>query len=124
MTNLDTLDHTILTLRIKAWNARQGPRIGDRLSMPDGTVRRIACLAGDTMQPTSATALMDQRFYFGHGYCSFSGSLGELLPKEHLRDTGTMEQAPVWFFHHDQARAFNAVEAAIPCRVYCYDPPA
>jgi hypothetical protein len=27
-------------------------------------------------------------------------------------------EVPVWFFHHDQAQAFNGVNAHIPCRVY------
>lgn len=116
--SLDSLDQTILTTRIDAWNKRGGARVGDKVIMPDGSIRRLAHHYGQRIQTTSAHQPTDQRYYFGHGYCSFSGSLGEVFDLSALEDTGSVDEAPVWFFHHDQAQAFNAVHAHIPCRVY------
>lgn len=118
MTQLDALNQTILAVRVQAWNARPGPRIGDKIIMLDGSIRRLAHDTGDDLQTTSKSAPTDQRYYLGHGYCSFSGTLGELIPKNTIEDTGQIDHAPIWFFSHDQARAFNGVHATIPCRLY------
>ena len=116
--DLDSLDATILATRLAAWNVRRGPRIGDKIIMSDGSIRRLAHDSGSKMQTTSRTQPGDQSFYLGHGYCSFSGSLGEVIAKDELQDTGLTEDGAVWFFHHDRAVAFNAVHATIPCRLY------
>lgn len=116
--DLDNLDSTILSTRMAAWNARRGPRIGDKIKMSDGSIRRLAHDSGSDMQTTSRTLPGDQSFYLGHGYCSFSGSHGEVIPKDKLHDTGLTEDGSIWFFHHDRAVAFNAVHAKIPCRLY------
>lgn len=116
--DLDSLDATILATRLAAWNVRRGPRIGDKIIMSDGSVRRLAHDSGSDMQTTSCTQPGDQSFYLGHGYCSFSGSFGDLFAKDQLHDTGRTEDGFVWFFHHDQVKPFNAVQAKIPCRVY------
>lgn len=118
MTKLDAINQTILTVRLHAWNARPGPRIGDKIIMRDGSIRRLAHDYGSDLQTTSSSAPGDQRYYLGHGYCSFSGTLGEIIPKDAIEDTGDIEDAPIWFFNHDQAMAFNAVHASIPCRIY------
>lgn len=116
--DLDTLDRTILSTRIDAWNARPGARVGDKIIMSDWSIRRFAHDHGNRLQTTSAHHPCDQRYYLGHGYCSFSGTLGDLIAKSDIADTGRVETAAIWFFHHDQARAFNAVHASIPCRVF------
>lgn len=116
--DLDSLDATILLTRLAAWNARRGPRIGDKIIMSDGSIRRLAHDSGSDIQTTSRTQPGDQSFYLGHGYCSFSGSLGDLIAKDQLHDTGLTEDGSVWFFHHDQVKPFNAVQAKIPCRLY------
>lgn len=116
--DLDSLDKTILSIRIQAWNTRSGPRVGDKILMRDGSIRRFAHDYGNELQTTSAKEPGDQRYYLGHGYCSFSGTLGELISKADIEPTDQTGDAPVWFFHHDQARAFNAVQADIPCRLY------
>lgn len=116
--DLDTLDRTILSARLEAWNARLGARVGDKIIMSDGSIRRFAHDSGSGLQTTSAHQPSDQRYYLGHGYCSFSGSLGDVITKSAIVDTGRIEDAAIWFFHHDQARAFNAVHAMIPCRVF------
>lgn len=115
---LDPLDQKILGVRTKAWEARPGARVGDKIIMKDGSIRRFAHDYGTELQTTSAHQPCDQRYYLGHGYCSFSGTLGDLIAKSDITDTGQTEPAAIWFFHHDQARAFNAVHAAIPCRVF------
>jgi hypothetical protein len=115
---LDPLDQTILAARTEAWQSRQGARVGDKIIMTDGSMRRFAHDYGSELQTTSARQANDQRYYLGHGYCAFSGTLGDLISKSDIADTGLTEPAAVWFFHHDQARAFNAVHAAIPCRVF------
>lgn len=115
---LDKLDAIIFSTRLAAWNARRGPRIGDKIRMGDGSIRRLASDSGSEMQTTSGTQPGDQAFYLGHGYCSFSGSLGDVIAKDQLYDTGRSEDGSVWFFHHDQVKAVNAVDATIPCRVY------
>lgn len=115
---LDRLDATILSIRLTAWNARSGPRIGDKIQMNDGSIRRLAHDSGTDIQTTSRSEPGDQRFYLGHGYCSFSGSLGDVIAKDRLYDTELIEDGSVWFFHHDRVKAFNAVQAKIPCRVY------
>lgn len=116
--DLDPLDQTILAARTQAWKARPGARVGDIIIMSDGSTRRFANDYGSRLQTTSAHQPCDQRYYLGHGYCSFSGTLGDFIAKSDLADTGRIDNAAIWFFHHDQARAFNAVHAMIPCRVF------
>lgn len=117
-----TFDHRDQQLRDKAtelWNKRPGPRVGDFLEMPDGTLHRFTHDWGDHIQITSRYYPEHGSFYFADaGYCSYSGGLDPGFPKACLLDTGRCQPGPVWFFHHGCAAAHNAVHTAIPCRVY------
>ena len=120
--SFDALDEQIKQIRIDAWNNRSGPRVGDFVRMPDGALLRFTHDFGEEIQTTAPREPGDQSFYFGHGYCSFSGSLDSPILKSDLFDTGATQEGPVWFFHHDSARAHNGVHTTIPCRVYHYQP--
>lgn len=117
----DARDQEIKDQRLKIWDARTGPRVGDFVIMPDGQTLRFAHDWGEDIQTTSRMFHGDSSFYFS-GTCSHSGALDDAIPKTCLSDTGELRLGPVWFFHHDHASARNGVRTTIPCRVYRYVP--
>jgi hypothetical protein len=125
---LDERDEQIRQERIKLWNTRGGPRVGDFVKMPDGSTRRFTFdwsgHAGDGgMQTTSGFQPGDQSFHFGsEGYMSYSGSLDPSIPVKDLHDTGEVKDGSCWFFHHGSVEAHNGVYTTVPCRVYEYKP--
>ncbi len=120
----DSKDAAILAVRIATWQAIEGPRVGDFVKMPDGTLRRFTHDWDDSMQTTVAGShpcVGDESFYFGGAYMSFSGSLDSAIAKADLRDTGEQRDGKGWFFHHDFPTAHNGVTVKVPCRVYEYE---
>ena len=118
---LDERDQKILAERITKWQKLTGPRVGDFVHMPDGTLRRFTHHWGDGLQTTCGgthPCAGNQSFYFGGEYMSFSGSLDSLIPLARIADTGECKDGSVWFFHHNHMTAHNGVHAKIPCRVY------
>lgn len=115
----DHIDESIRQLRLAAWRARTGPRVGDYVEMLDGTLRRFTHDWDDEIQTTSGFQAQDASFYFtSTGHCSFSGSLDPSIPKARLVETEQSKEGRVWFFHHDHAGASRGVHCSIPCRVY------
>ena len=118
----DDKDAAILAERIAQWTKRNGPRVGDFVHMPDGTLRRFTHDWDDSLQTTcggSHPCAGDQSFYLGKGFMSFSGSLDSSIPLERITwMPGEIKEGGCWFFHHDFMTAHNAVYAKVPCRVY------
>lgn len=114
----DDTDKEILERREALFNARSGPRVGDFVRFPDGTVDRFSHDWGETIQTTKGGS-----FYLGNGYMSFSGGLDPAIDKADLRPTYEMRGGSCWFFHHNYHAAHNGVDVTIPCRVYEYTGP-
>lgn len=109
----DERDAFILAGRQVELDGRQGPRVGDWIEFADGMVARISHDWGDSVQYSYGGS-----FYLGDGYASYSGGLEPGIPVDSLTPTDEVRPGPVWFFHHDQARAHNGVNTAANFRVY------
>jgi hypothetical protein len=122
--SLDQIDTELFAARVAKFDARNdGPRVGDFVVMFDGEYRRFTHDWGCDIQTTCKGASFGASFYFGKcGHMDFSGGLDRALPKTSLFLTDEVKSGPVWFFHHDQARAHNGVQAMVDCRVFHYIP--
>lgn len=109
----DETDLRILADRVAAWNAVPGPRVGDYVEMPAGDNFRISYCWSDAVQISDCGS-----FHLDRGFMTFSGSLYPAVPVDKIVDTGRTKVGTAWFFHHGQARAHNAVQVRVPCRVY------
>ena len=118
----DARDAALRDERLAVWNAVQGPRVGDWVIMPDGAELRFTHDWGDEIQTTCRHLRQDASFYFYGDCMSFSGSLDPAIPKADLVDTGETRNGRTWFFHHNEARAYNGVHFEVPCRVFRYQP--
>lgn len=117
----DFRDGELLTEREAAWNGRNGPRVGDYVTMPDGELRRFTYdwsrMPNGGMQTTYEGEIGS--FYLSKtGHADYSGSLESAIPHGRLVDTGELRPGAFWFFHHDDAKAHNGVHVRIACRVY------
>jgi hypothetical protein len=101
---------------MRAYDAIRGARVGDWLDTPKGQFR-IAHHWGESVQPTMYTAEENQGFYLGSAI-SYSGSLGNSIPLDHLQPTEEKRAALVWFFNEDEVRAHNAVYLKADFRVF------
>ena len=120
--SFDDRDGEILAYREAEFNRREGPRVGDAVKMPDGTVRRFNHDWGDDIQTTKGPG-WDASFYLGKGgYAEFSGSLDHAIPKSKLTLTGETLDAPFWFFHHGEVGAHRGVHFHMKVRVFVYNP--
>lgn len=117
MKPLDEKDREILRVRQENWDKIPGARVGDYCIMPDGDKRRFTHDWGDGLQTTLPKSI-DASFYMGAGHIAFSGSLDSIVPRVHLIDTGETAPGVIWFFHHNESRAHNAVYAHMNCRVF------
>ena len=118
---LDETDSALINSRIKVWNGRLGPRVGDYIRMADGSLRRFTHQWDDGLQTTvrpEHPCNGDSSFYFAGEYMSFSGSLAPTIPADKISPTDEIMNGSCWIFHHDYATAHNAVYTTIPCRVY------
>jgi hypothetical protein len=106
----------ILAERMRAYDAIQGPRVGDWLDTPKGQFR-IAYRMTDAVQPTMYTAEENQGFYLG-GAISYSGSLDEPVQLDRLQPTEEKRAALVWFFSENDVRAHNSVYQKADFRVF------
>ena len=111
----DQRDEAIAIERKTAWDKRQGPRVGDFVIMPTGTVERFSYDWGEDIQ-----TCFEGSFHMSKGFASMSGSLNPAIPKANITDTGEMKPGDFWFFHHDYAEAFHAVGLNMDCRVFKY----
>lgn len=119
----DAKNREILASRVKAFDQRLGPRVGDWIYFADGAKRRITHIwhhEDDTPEGAQTTPGTGDAgsFYFDHAYCSYSGGLETSTPCDKLTLTTEKRDGLVWFFHHDHHCAHNAVQALISFRVY------
>lgn len=117
METFDDRDAAILAERQRARDAIAGPRVGDYVRMPDGTLRRFTYAWGDGLQTTCAG--FGCSFYLcASGHASYSGGLDPTIAREHIVATDETRPGAFWFFHHDLAGAGRGVDVTAPCRVY------
>jgi len=124
--NLDEKDLIILSEKEQAFNAEQGPRVGDFVAMLDGTLRRFTHDWGEDIQTTipQGKPHYSASFYLGNGYANFSGSLDSAIEKSNLIPTydeagnEATEWGAFWFFSHNETRAHNGVQCWLKCRVF------
>jgi hypothetical protein len=116
----DHHDAEILEERVTKLNKRSGPRVGDFVRFPNGTVHRFSYIwdfedGSDILAQTAD----DGSFYLTEcGGVSFSGSLYRGVPGESLTRTDEKRNGEVWFFHHNSAGAGCGVHAFVEFRVY------
>lgn len=121
----DDIDAEIARKKLAEWDKRTGPRVGDFVHMPDGTLRRFTHDWGDGIQTTGKGEFAGDASFHFYGSCmSFSGSLDSAIPKSALVDTGETQPGRAWFFHHDHAGPHRGVYFTVPCSVYRYQPAA
>jgi hypothetical protein len=114
---LDERDAEIRALNLQEWNKRMEPRVGDFVRFQGGVMRRISYLWGNHEAGRVQTS-KGGHYYFGDGYCSFSGELQSGVPLTSLTRSDEVCMGLVWFFHHNFAQAHSSVETFIPCRIY------
>ena len=110
------INGAILAERMRAYDAIQGPRVGDWLDTPKGQFR-IAHRLTDAVQPTMYTAEENHGFYLG-GAISYSGSLGEPVQLSRMYDSGEKRAASVWIFSENDVRAHNSVYLKADFRIF------
>ena len=110
----DEEDAKILEQRLKAFNERQGPRVGDFIRFVDGVLRRI----GEHIEGVGYQSTDGGQFYLGEGYCAYSGTLHPLVPEHSLMSTGETRSGSAWFFHHNQRFAHNGVDVEVEFRLF------
>ena len=113
----DARDEQLRQQGLIYWNTTNDPRVGDYVTLGDGTLHRISTKSSTSFQ------LSDPRFgasfHWCWWYCSYSGGHQMALHAlSSLEDTGETRDGDVWVFHHDQAGAHRGVACTIPCRIY------
>ncbi len=120
---LDDRDASERAVRLAAFDAVDDVRLGDYVRFSCGTLRRISYITpldwneGDDPVDSVQTS-KGGSWYFGRGYCSFSGSLYNGVPRTSLTLTDEVLDGDVWMFRHDHRAAHNGVYFSIPFRVY------
>lgn len=117
MLQLDERDSQILAIRQALWDEVPGPRVGDRVVLPSGEIRRIAHLWAEDFQPTTGPGEGMSFYMFGTGM-SYSGGLDRAIPLSALSQVDTVAAASVWFFHHHDVKAHNGVMAFAKVRTF------
>lgn len=127
LADLDERDQQILADRQLAYDAIEGPRVGDFVRFADGVERRISYIwrigAGDGfwVRPADYDRIQTSdsgSYHLGDGYVSMSGGLHPAIPANTLSETDETKPGPCWFFHHDLARAHNGVDVLATFRVF------
>lgn len=109
----------ILEVRMRAFNARKGPRVGDFLQLPNihpklGNLTRFTHDWGDSIQ----TGGMGGSFYLSAGCMSYSGGLDRGTLKTFIGKQVGERLGSCWFFDKDIHRAHNGVQFHVPCRLF------
>lgn len=99
--------------RAAAFDALEGPRVGDFVVFACGTVHRFSYKWDDGIQTSR-----EGSWYLGNGYVSFSGGLQPSVKFDTLTLTEEKRDGRFWFFHHDFAEAHRGVDCTIPCQVW------
>ena len=116
----DDRDAEILKQSQHEFDAKEGPRVGDFVRMPDGELRRFTHDWGLDIQ-TTIKGNVDTSFYFHRGFCSFSGSLDPAIPKANLTVIPEVMEGSIWFFHHGQSGAHRGVYTKAKFRMFQYN---
>lgn len=112
-TEPDSLDAEILITRVRAFDDRKGPRVGDYIRFSDGVTHRFSHAWPDGIQTSPGGS-----FYLGEGYVSFSGGLDPIVRTEKIEATEEKRAGGFWFFHRDWWQAHSGVHAQVECRVF------
>lgn len=118
----------ILEQRTITFNQRHGPRVGDFCIHPDGRLDRITHIwdlsdlpeyDDDSIQTGGAGG----SYYFGDGYCSYSGGLNPGIPAKRFEQLNNTKKGFVWFFSEDHHHAHNGVHYYVDFRIFRINPP-
>lgn len=118
--NLDQIDHDIACRNLVKFSKIEDPREGDYVIFADDVTRRISHVYGRDWEPKYQGVQTSDggSWYFGEGYCSFSGGLYPPVPLDSLMLTNEVKLGRVWMFHHNYHTAGNGINFDIPFRVY------
>jgi hypothetical protein len=105
---------SILAEREKQFNQVAGPRVGDYLLMPYGLYTRFTHAWDETIQTGGGSG----SFFFGSGYCSYSGGLDSGVSYTDLIETTETKKGAIWFFDKNISGAGRGVYFEIPFRVF------
>lgn len=104
----------LLAERVAAFDKREGPRVGDYLSLPHGIMTRFTHDWEDSLQIGGGSG----SYYLGNGYLSYSGGLDPSIEKKYMVLTDKKEDGMVWFFHEGSSGGGRGVHFYIPFRVF------
>jgi hypothetical protein len=119
---IDCLDKARIQERIDNRRKMYLPRVGDFVKVAE-TTYRICVQLGHRYQLTSyphAPRSYNGFYMARDGRASYSGACGRMVSLNNLIPTTEEMPGGFWMFHHDQAKAHNAVDFEMPCRVYEY----
>jgi hypothetical protein len=113
----------ILAQRQAEYNKIEGPRLGDFLQLPDGTVTRLAidCEPFGPTHKQFQTGHARGSFYFSGGSVSYSGTLdlGVMIEKAELELVPDQSMnGEVWIFDQGEVGPHRSVYFPIPFRVF------
>jgi hypothetical protein len=115
----------LLRKRLRRFNKRHGPRVGDWIILTNGVMTRFTHDWGIWKGKDLGIQIGDRErsgecgsFYLGDGYCSYSGSLDPCVMRKNIKRTNKKKLGRVWFFDHDHACADNGVDFRVKLRVY------
>ena len=120
-TGIDEKNAVILAERQRAFDRKEGIRVGDFVTMPDGSTQRVAHHWGDSVQLTDGR--FGSSFYFGDGgYCDFSGGLNPGIDITRFILTDERRAGSVWFFSENYVTAHNGYHCEAMFRVWSMTP--
>jgi len=115
----------LLRKRVKMYNRKKGPRVGDWVRLNNGVMTRFTYDWGIHEREDLGIQIGDREragdcgsFFLGDGYCSYSGSLDPCILRKNLRRTNKMKEGRVWFFHLNHWCADNGINFKVKFRVY------
>lgn len=114
-----TTNDELLQIKLAKFNARQGPRTGDFLRLPEihpklGRYTRLTHDWGDTQQ----TGGMGGSYYLGNGWLSYSGGLDPGIKTADITPQIDEKPGSLWFFDKDISGAGRGVNYTAPMRVF------
>ncbi len=111
----------LIAARKTAFNAIEGPRVGDFLILGEEEYRRFTYDWGDSLQTTPAryASHYSASFYMcSSGHADFSGSLDPSIPKSEFILTDETKLGTFWMFHEGIPGAGRGVNFQLACRVF------
>jgi hypothetical protein len=115
---LSPRDWSILQERQRFLDSMSVPIVGDYITLPDGTTRRITHVWPGGYQTTEAGN--GGSFYLGDGYVDASGALDPLVSGK-VTLVG-YRQGRCWFFRNNVPQAHNGVEVYPTFKVWSVSP--